>query len=197
MIEWVEELRAGFTAEFGTGPKVITLATVVAGFPRVRTIVCRQVTDDGVLVVASDARSEKNAQLRQTPTAEACVWLATLRRQFRLRGRASVISATGPAEWHTSAGAQRVVALREVLWAELSEAARAMFFWPNPGERRDPDASHFPPSVRTGLPPDTFELVTLFPDYVETLDLRTHPHRRRGWSYDLVSGGMNSEELNP
>lgn len=31
MIEWVEELWAGFTAAFGTGPKVVTLATVAAG----------------------------------------------------------------------------------------------------------------------------------------------------------------------
>ena len=63
MIEWLEELRAGFTAEFGTGPKIVTLATVASGVPRARAVVVRAVTDAGSLAIASDARSRKNNQL--------------------------------------------------------------------------------------------------------------------------------------
>ena len=183
MIEWVEELRAGFTEEFGTGPKVVTLATVDdKQFPRARSVVCRRFRDDGLVLIASDARSEKNLHLRRAPMAEICVWLAGRRQQFRLRGPVSVISAGATLAWYGPGDAiVGVRGLREEIWLEMSESARALFFWPDPGQPLVSDSSQFPPAVRTGLPPDTFELLAVFPHDVEKLDLRPHPHRRRRW----------------
>lgn len=201
MIEWVEELRAGFTEEFGTGPKVVTLATATdIGSPRVRTVVCRDVTDDGMLLVASDRRSEKNGEARHRPPAEVCVWLPTPRRQFRIQGMVSVLSASGVVKWHgyeREDQVDRIRGFRDRVWTELSESARALFFWPHPGRPIVRDPAQFPQAVRTGLPPDNFEVLCLSTNGVELLDLRPHPHRRREWSRDRDTPNWDVFDLNP
>lgn len=206
MIEWVEELRAGFTEEFGTGPKVVTLATVDgAGRPRARSVVCRRFgeteLEEGLLLVASDARSRKNDELTLHAPAEVCAWLPKIRSQYRLHCRSSLIARMPPAagpmgEAMTNPGfGPNLRNFREQVWSEMSESARALFFWPDPGQPLVADPSQFPAAVRTGLPPDTFVLIALIPDEVECLDLRQHPHRRRRWRTD--GQVWTVEELNP
>jgi pyridoxamine 5'-phosphate oxidase len=191
MIEWVEELRAGFTAEFGTGPKVVTLATVETErvfqpSPRVRSVVCRRLDADGRLLVAIDERSRKTGEVAHRQAAEVCAWLPAVRRQFRLFCEAGLVRAAGTGDRG---------GLREQLWTELSESSRALFFWPHPGApRREADAA-FPPAVRTGLPPENFALVSLAPIDVDLLELAGHPHRRRRWRLDET--GWSVQELNP
>lgn len=201
MIEWVEALRAGFAAEFGTGPKVVTLATVEdGGVPRARSVVCRDVTDDGMLLVASDRRSEKNGQVRSCPPAEICVWLPTQRRQFRVRGMVSVLSAAGTVKWYgyeRATDERRIRAFRERMWSELSEESRALFFWPHPGEMLVREPALFPKAVRTGLPPDNFEVLCMSTNTVELLDLRPHPHRRVRWMRDRDTPHWEVGEYNP
>ena len=191
MIEWVQELRAGFTAEFGTGPKVVTLATVETEglfepYPRARSVVCRRLEPDGALLVASDERGRKNRQVATRQAAEVCAWLPSVRRQFRLFCEARLIRGTA------DAGAS---ALREQLWTELSESARALFFWPQPGAPRRAGADAFPDVVRTGLPPENFTLISLAPIDVDLLELAGHPHRRRRWRLD--EAGWSVQEINP
>ena len=177
MIEWVEQLRADFTAEFGTGPKVVTLATVDdRGMPRARSVIIRLLTDDGTLVVASDSRHEKNRQLDVGRYGEVCAWLASVRRQFRIACQVTVIG-SGPPDRTPAAGGWQ--ALREQVWTEMSEATRATFFWPDPGTPRVEEPSAFPPAVRTGLPPANFELLYLRAESVDVLDIASHPHARR------------------
>jgi pyridoxamine 5'-phosphate oxidase len=192
MIEWVEELRAGFAAEFGTGPKVVTLASVdERGIPRARSVIVRSLTDDATLVVASDARHEKNRQLAGGRYAEVCAWLPAARRQFRITCRATVIGGGPPDLAPALEGWQ---ALREQVWTEMSEATRATFFWPDPGMPRVQDPSAFPPAVRTGLPPTNFELLYLRAEAVDVLETASHPHRRRRWRRDT---NWAADEINP
>lgn len=191
MIEWVEELRAGFTEEFGTGPKIVTLATVdTRGQPRARSVVVRTLTDQGSLAVASDARSEKNQQVRYSGRAEVCCWLKQMRRQFRLECVATVSGESTVTTLEVD-----IEELRHQVWAEMSEASRATFSWPQPGDARIGDASAFPSAVRTGLPPDHFELLFLRPNYVDLLELTSHPHRRRVWRRSGPQWAV--QELNP
>jgi PPOX class probable FMN-dependent enzyme len=181
MIEWLEQLRADFAQEYGPGPKVVTLATIdEENRPRARSVVVRALRDGGDLVVASDARSDKNAQVHKCGGAEVCAWLPKLRRQHRLNCRAGVI---GQLPSFTSDDLQ-LQGLRQQVWGELSESARALFSWPSPGQSRDADPAAFPSAIRAGLPPTNFELLYLMPREVDVLDLNQHPHLRRIWRRD-------------
>jgi pyridoxamine 5'-phosphate oxidase len=192
MIEWVEQLRADFTAEFGTGPKVVTLATAERdGTPRARSVVVRGLRNGGAIVVASDARSEKNKQVRRRDNAEVCAWLPSVRRQYRLACWAAIIGETLAATSPFEPDPHR---LREEVWGEMSEAARALFFWPTPGEARVDGPAAFPESVRTGLPPTNFELLYLLAMEADVLDLSGHPHHRHRWRRDT---GWAVQEINP
>jgi pyridoxamine 5'-phosphate oxidase len=176
MIEWVEQLRAGLTGEFGTGPKIVTLATVdEGGAPRARSVVVRMLRDDGALLVACDIRSDKDVQLRIRPRAEVCAWLPSLRRQFRVAGDVDLFS-------EPTGGPAGGEAVREQVWAEMSDSARALFFWPRPGAPRVWDNAAFPQAVGAGLSPSNFEVLCLTPTSADVLDLVGHPHRRRRWT---------------
>jgi PPOX class probable FMN-dependent enzyme len=193
MIEWVEELRAGLTEEFGAGPKIVTLATADgSGRPHARMVVVRTLTDAGSLAVASDARSRKNDQLDDGRQAEVCVWLPKSRRQFRLSCTGSVC---GGRREPVDTDELDVDGLRKQVWTEMSEASRATFFWPKPADPRIPDDAAFPAAVRAGPPPDNFEILFLRPREVDLLELNVHPHRRRIW--DVCDGAWKVREVNP
>ena len=144
-----------------------------AGRPRVRSVVCRKVEDGGSLWIASDARSEKNREARAHPFGEIAFWLPTLRQQFRIAGSLSVTSAS-----------ER----RDRAWAELSDSARALFFWDPPGRPLGEDRE-FPEAVGAWTAiPGTFELLILKADRVDHLNLNEHPHRRLIWRADRSWG---------
>jgi PPOX class probable FMN-dependent enzyme len=169
--DWVGELREALDAEFvDEVPRVVTLATVDdEGRPRARSVICRNVEDDGSLWVASDARSEKNHQARAHPFGAMVFWLPSLREQFCLAGSLSVTSAS-----------ER----RDRAWAELSDKSRALFFGAKPGSAiREGD--EFPEEVGAWTAiPGSFELLILKPDCVDHVDLNEHPARRRIWRAD-------------
>src|SRR5688500_9120890 len=130
MVEWVSLLKESLAAEYGQRPPVAALATVDAeGRARVRHVVCRGVDERGNLWAASDARSAKNAQLRENPNAEIALYLPTLRRQFRLSGVMQRMQDP---------------AIRAAWWSQLPDATQAMFFWPEPGARRVGGPHAFP-----------------------------------------------------
>ncbi|HEX8912574.1 MAG TPA: pyridoxamine 5'-phosphate oxidase family protein [Humisphaera sp.] len=185
MSEWIGELQSALTREFGDKPNVATLATVdKGGAPRARTVVCRRVQPDGSVLVASDARSEKNEQVKGTQQAEVVFWLPTLREQYRLFGSTRVMLPNPPE------------AARLEVWRAMSDAARALFFWPSPGAKRvEPDES-FPKAVDAGQsPPNNFEVIVVRPRKVEHLNLNGHPHRRRRWM--LAGKWTAAAEVNP
>lgn len=185
MSEWIDEFQAALAREFGDKPCVATLATVdKSGAPRARTVVCRRVGAEGSLYVASDARSEKNEQLRGSPQAEVVFWLPGLREQFRVLGSARIVGLTpdDPA--------------RAELWREMSDSARALFFWPSPGAKRVDPPEAFPQAVPASADvPANFEVIVVRPRRVEHLNLNVHPHERRRW---MLAGKWSAgADLNP
>ncbi len=181
--------------EFAGRPRLATLATVdVAGAPRARTVVCRRLDEDGMAWITSDARSEKNSQLREDARAELVFWLPEARRQARLAGSVVIFDAAD------------ATGNRAGLWRELSNATRATFLWPAPGAQKAIDDSSGAGSAAKRLPtpeslpadaapPKAFEVLVLVPTRVDLLDLNPRPHARRVWR--KTAGGWVERAINP
>jgi PPOX class probable FMN-dependent enzyme len=178
--DWLNLLREALAREFPSGPVTATLATAKGGMAFARTVVVRRVDDAGHVWFTTDARSEKYEQLADTPAAELVFWLGGQRRQFRVRGPVRTVGGDDPAGART--------------WREMSDAARALFFWPDPGERRSPGAAFVDAVGKETAPPEQYAAVAVLPNVVEELDVGSHPHRRRRW---CEARGWVGEELNP
>ena len=190
-IEWIDELRAAFDREQSAlvsgaargVPRVATLATVDrSGAPHARGVICRRIDPDGQLYFASDARSNKNQDVRGEPRAEVVFWLPAVQTQFRVAGEMRVM-ALGQDE-----------PLRRELWRELTDETRALFLWPTPGIAVAVDET-YPRAVAADVsPPGTFEVLILRPAQAERLNIATFPHRRRRWRADASWTGV---DVNP
>lgn len=159
---WVADLRRLLLEEFGEAPRVAMLATSDhAGAPHVRCIVIRNVGDNGSMLFATDARSDKAAQMDQNGAVEVLFWFSRERVQVRIAGEARPM---------------RDLAQRERQWGELSAGSRAMFTWPPPGMARSTSAafSHPPPQFA----PSNFAVYQIIPASVDHLSLRETPHVR-------------------
>lgn len=184
MMQWLQELRSSVDREFGVAaPRVMTLATVDrAGAPHARGIICRRIDDEGRVYAATDARTEKNAQLRGDPRAELVFWMPRIKVQFRLTGQTRIIA------WPEDEPQ------RKSIWRELSDEARSLFFWPTPGVAADTDDA-FAQAVSADVsPPKTFEILIVEPRQVDRLFLDSHPYRRRVWRADTSWAGV---DVNP
>ena len=184
MPDWIEALRADLDDDHGG--RIVTLATVDgsgdAATADARCVVVRGLGSDGTVTVTSDARSDKNAQVRANPSATAVFWLSKVKRQYRVRGTVAALGVDDP---H-----------RQSQWAALGDAARALFAWPPPGRPRA-DGAAFPPTVpAAALMPPSFEVLVLTPARVETLDLGQTPHLRRRWT-PAGGFGWDAVTVNP
>jgi pyridoxamine 5'-phosphate oxidase len=180
---WITSLKTAADAE--KSPLVATLATVLTDpsgtTPEARSVIVRRVADDGTLTFTSDARSSKDGQMLNNPRVVLVLWLPGARHQFRVTGSARLQPVDSPERFLT--------------WKQLSDTARAVFAWPPPATLRRPGES-FPSRVRADVaPPDSFNVWTVTPDSVDSLDLRQHPHLRRRWS--RREGGWSGEIINP
>jgi PPOX class probable FMN-dependent enzyme len=181
--EWIDDLRRALDRQYGRELPVATLATVDrSGAPHARSVICRRIDDEGNICVVSDARTEKNEQVRGDGRVEMVFWLSELQTQFR------------------AAGTMRIVALgqdetmRRELWQSLTDPVRALFFWPTPGIAVAAD-DVYPQAVSADVPPPkAFELLILKPQQVERLLLSHFPHRRRRWRADA---NWNGVDINP
>lgn len=182
-MEWLGELQSALDKEFGASSRIMILATVDAsGAPHARCVVCRRIDDEGRLYIATDARTEKNAQLRSDRRCELVFWLSRVRCQFRLCGDARVVAYPEDE------------ALRRKIWRGMSNEARSLSFWPTPGIAAASDDT-FPQAVSADVPPpQTFEVVVITPRQVDRLSLDSHPHRRRIWRSDTRWVGV---DVNP
>ena len=177
-MHWLDEFRAA--ADARDGPLIAQFATVDAGGrPRVRSVVVRDVGDDGSLAFSSDARSRKNGQVRRNANAALHFWFEPQRVQFRLLGTAEVVR-----------GGLRA----EAVWADHSPSARALFAWPASGQPRAADAAFVPELPNDAPRPATFELIVLRPAEVDRLDLSQTPQARRVWRADRAWRGR---DVNP
>jgi PPOX class probable FMN-dependent enzyme len=182
LMSWRIRLEEGLRAvdEDPTG-RFAQLATVTAdGEPRIRTVVVRALTPDAALLMVTDARSQKVAELRHQPQGALCWYLKAPRRQFRFRGPVTFIDAPD--------------ARRATQWASLSERVRAQFIWPEPGTPRAP-ASEFEVAALSAPPPN-FGLLSLQPTFVDYLDLSSLPHLRVHHRRD-AAGRWHALAVNP
>jgi pyridoxamine 5'-phosphate oxidase len=184
-MDWLIELSAAMGAVQRSTPLIATLATVdFLGRPRARSVVCRRIDEnDGSVWIASDARSEKNEHARESTLAELVIWLPQPREQFRLFGDVSVLDVRDES------------GRRRQLWQDLTDATRAMFFWPTPGMPLEQKAEAFAKEMPVGEgPPEAFEVLLLRPTQVERLQLQPHSHKRTRWRAEK---DWEAEALNP
>ena len=169
-MQWLDEIRSALDREFGGSSRVMVMATVdAAGAPHARCLVCRGIDDEGRVFAATDARTEKNSQLRADRRAEAVFWLPKMRAQYRVQGEVKLVAYPEDE------------ALRKEVWRGMSSESRALLFWPTPGIARASDDA-FAQAVSGDVPPpETFEVLVLQPRQVDRLSLDSVPHRRRIW----------------
>jgi len=134
--------------------------TGLDGSPQCRTLVFRGFLGDGDhLLAITDARSQKAAEIERDPRGQVHWYFAQSREQFRLQASLRLCDASDDQ------------AVRTALWAKLSDAARAQFFWPEPGA---PLASGDSLPV-TEDPPASFWVIDIEPRQVDYLWLaKTH-----------------------
>ncbi len=156
------------------------LATVRSdGTPANRTVVFRGFfAETNQIMIISDARSEKVAQIAHHAAAEACWYFTKTREQFRLRGELTLVTADSQ---------QLLSDARTQLWQNISDSARLQFAWPQPQAPRCPDAAFAPPDPDAQTPPATFCLLLLTVSRVDHLALRGDPQSR--CLYEKLAGG--------
>ncbi len=166
MEHWRDELER--LIEATKGPTFLTLATTDrTGVPSARMLVLRGIDPQGRLLMCSDARSCKNDELRDDPRAAALFWFNDARTQFRLQGMVEILSRTHIAHLQ--------------VWRELSDSARALFTWPDPGADRAEVGAFATAVPAEAAVPESFEVLCLDPQEIDYLNLSEHPHVRRLW----------------
>jgi PPOX class probable FMN-dependent enzyme len=182
---WLPILRDALDLEFPPDrPRIAILATVDEHHhPRARSVILRQLDDDGALHLTSDARSAKNQHLLTTPFAELVLYLPQRREQFRL---------FGPTTLTTTADDPQLLSH---FWNNLSDQARATFTWPAPGHPWKGCDNAFERALPPTTPiPDSFTVITLRPTEVDRLQLSESPHHRTQWR---ATNGWQPTDLNP
>ncbi|MEO1147028.1 MAG: Npun_F5749 family FMN-dependent PPOX-type flavoprotein [Cyanobacteria bacterium J06638_22] len=165
------------------------LATVQQnGRPANRTVVFRGFLDGtNSLQIITDTRSDKVNQLCHNPWAEGCWYFAKTREQFRLAGQLQLIEANETDE--------RLRAIRQQLWHNLSDKARSQFAWDHPGQPRQSEATFVPEIAAETKPLPTFCAVLLHPVHVDHLELRGNPQNRT--RYDKHEADWVTLAINP
>ena len=161
--------------------RYVQLATVrTDGSPANRTVVFRGFgAASHELLVVSDTRSEKHAELLREPRAEIAWYFAGSREQYRFRG-------TVTQHWASEGD----TALLDDLWQALSEPARAQYFGPAPGVPLPelPERQGAPIAEFDRRPP-WFLVLVLSVDGGERLDLKAEPQSRE--RYSLTADGWH------
>ena len=164
--------------------RYVQLATLAAGgTPRVRMVVFRGFSDDGLsLTIITDTRSQKISELELCSSVEIGWYFTHTREQYRLRCDSKIYTAADDS--------QDSLPKRERFWSALSEAAKEQFFWRTPGA---PKGAGKAPGV-TATPPDTFAVIVFEPHSVDHLVLAKQQTRTRSAFGDT---GWTEEALNP
>ena len=168
---WKDRLKTALEQSSQSTDRYFQIATVSAGGnPSNRTVVFRGFAEDsnGILI-STDARSSKMADLKNNYIASLCWYFESTREQFRLVCDVGIISDTD----HPIVESQ---------WKDHSEASRKMFYQPAPGseyselsDERDMNLNH---------PAEHFAIVVCKPKEVDYLSLKTQPHTREIWTKD-------------
>lgn len=160
------------------------LATIAGdGTPRVRMVVFRGFSDDGLsLSIITDTRSKKISELASCSSVEISWYFTHTREQYRFRCDSEIYTAADDSE--------DALDKRERVWSALSEAAKEQFFWITPGVSEGTGEA---PDVTT-TPPDTFAVIVFEPHSVDHLVLAKQQTRTRSM---LGAEGWSEHSLNP
>jgi pyridoxamine 5'-phosphate oxidase len=142
------------------------LATADAqGLPYCRTVVYRGLTDDNDLVVISDTRTDKYAQLCEQNKAQVCWYFAKTREQYRFSVAVHMVTT------------EHAPVLVRSHWERLSDAGKKQFLWGEPTAPRNDGA---PLSVTGNFDevPAHFCVLLLNITKVDYLNLRGSPQYR-------------------
>ncbi|MGK7932580.1 MAG: Npun_F5749 family FMN-dependent PPOX-type flavoprotein [Microcystaceae cyanobacterium] len=149
------------------------LATVTSeGKPTNRTVVFRGfLNDSNTLQIVTDTRSDKFNHLQYNPLAEICWYFTKTREQFRLSGKIELVT-----DNHDN---PELVKARQILWQNLSDAAKKQFTWPFPKQPRKDNPSLFETDVNLLVNPVShFCLLLFIPETVDHLQLKGDPQNR-------------------
>jgi pyridoxamine 5'-phosphate oxidase len=166
--------------------RYLQLATVrLDGRPANRTVVFRGFRPEGDrLVLISDDRSQKQAELRVQPWAEICWYFPKSREQFRMLGQVEVVDRLSADQ-----------GTRIQIWQGLSDNARSQFAWPDPRADRANSDAFSPQEIDEKQPLDSFSVLLLDPAEVDHLELRGEPQNRS--LYRLEETGWELRSVNP
>ena len=181
---WRPLLRSALQREGRTpAARWLQLATTAAdGTPRVRTLVFRGWDAHSRMLLYTDGRSSKTAELTHQPAVETCWLLPKAKQQYRFRGAIELCSiAQDPDHCRNH-------------WKQLSPGGRALWAWPEPGQPFNAGVEYPVEIEETTPPPQHFWVLTLTIERVELLDLGHHPHRRLTWS---LAQRWAEQRLNP
>ena len=181
---WRPLLRSALQREGRTpAARWLQLATTAAdGTPRVRTLVFRGWDAQSRMLLYTDGRSSKTAELTHQPAVETCWLLPKAKQQYRFRGAIELCSIAQDPEHCRNH------------WKQLSPGGRALWAWPEPGQPFNAGVEYPVEIEETTPPPQHFLVLTLNIERVELLDLGHHPHRRLTWS---LAQRWAEQRLNP
>ncbi len=167
------------------------LATVrTDGRPANRTVVFRGFLEPTQqLKFITDRRSEKIGQILAQPWGELCWYFPNTREQFRLSGAMTLVQADCANPDFAKA--------RQIQWQDLSDAARAQFAWPDPGQPRAEAKLFELPPLDPLQPSPNFCLLLLDPHQVDHLELRGEPQNRCRYQYQPATAEWATESVNP
>ncbi len=167
------------------------LATVApTGKPSNRTVVFRGFLDgSNDLKIITDQRSEKINHFTTSSDAEIAWYFTKTREQFRFSGQIIMVTA--------QSSSSRLNRTRQQTWQALSDAARAQFFWPQPGDRRSENLADFhPDAINEQEPVSNFVLLLFQVTKVDHLELRGNPQNR--FLYHITADGIwQQNSVNP
>ncbi|EAT12986.1 hypothetical protein HF888_00960 [Bermanella marisrubri] len=168
--------------------------------PAVRTLVYRGRNEEQHILMISDTRSEKYAQLMSNPKAEISWYFYDTREQFRISGETLCVT---PKDQDFDVSR---------LWQDLSPAAKQQYFWPKPGvpitdktstyitgknDTRGKQEKLHQDELDLTDPPSHFCVIKLIPVKVDYLQLSQPKHERQIFEYDIVSSQWHSIALTP
>lgn len=177
--------------------KYMQIATIKKnGRPANRTVVFRgflsaaSMSAGDTLTFVTDSRSEKIEQILTYPYAEVAWYFPESREQYRISAEIEII---GPG--HLDADLQTA---RHQAWKNMSDAGRQQFTYSHPGvprpDKDDRSDLTVPAPAKDDPVLDTFCLVTLRPDHVDYVNLKS---TRRYVFNKLNSSDWTSIEVSP
>lgn len=179
---WLQQLKRAIRGNRRDAHnRYVQFATLgLDGKPRVRMVVFRGFSlSETSFYIITDARSEKVKELTRCPDVEVSWYFTHTREQFRLQCSTVAHSQGADADLR-----------RDALWKGLSDAAKAQFFWPEPGV----PLGEGQPLEISAHPPETFVVIECRPQRVDYLVLAKT--QRRTLSH-MTESGWTEISVNP